>query len=66
MALVGLAEPAELAEPAGLVVEMFAVDIVYSLENYDPTGMIRSIDGFVAVVEAAVLATIPDKFGVFV
>lgn len=60
VALVGL------AEPAGLVVEMFAVDIECSLENYDPTGMIRSTDEFVAVVGAAVLATIPDKFGVFV
>lgn len=66
VALVGLAEPAELAEPAGLVVEMFAVDIECSLENYDPTGTIRSTDEFVAVVGAVALATIPDKFGVFV
>lgn len=59
----GLAEPAALAE---LVVEMFAAGIVCSLKSYNgPMATKRSTDGFVAVAEAATLATRPDKFGEF-
>lgn len=62
MALVGLVG---LAALAGLV-EMFAVDIVYSLKSYAPTAMKRSTGGFVAVATAATVATTPDKFVEFV